>query len=142
MTNFGLLQRLDEGWHVTCEEQIGGLLLSTQGNRELGIVSTDTGLFFTRAGRCAWERGSRSQHNDWLLDATLFYAEFSRRIAPSWYFGMSVLNVDVDQDFQLDIQPLEFDLLDSFTSTGAAKKRRVSSQVRSIKSSAPWSTAP
>lgn len=55
---------------------------------------------------------------DWLLDATLFFAQGSRRVGQHWYAGVSILDVDVNQDFRVTILSQEFDLLDSFRSTG------------------------
>ena len=55
---------------------------------------------------------------DWLLDARLFVAQAARRVGKKWYAGISVLDVDVDQEFEFHILSSEFALRDSFRSTG------------------------
>ncbi len=55
---------------------------------------------------------------DWFLDARLLSAQVSRRVGKNWYAGASLLQVDVDQKFQVSILSQGFDLIDSFTSAG------------------------
>lgn len=55
---------------------------------------------------------------DWFIDATFFYSQLSRLVRKNWYLGISAVNVHAEQDFQIRIPSLEFELLDSFTSAG------------------------
>jgi len=63
-------------------------------------------------------QGSNELRIDWLLDATLFVAQAAHRVGKNWYAGVSVLDVDVEQEFQFNVVSEEFELRDSFRSTG------------------------
>jgi MYXO-CTERM domain-containing protein len=71
VSNFGLLTQSSSGWHLTCEEAIGGLLLSVSGNAEQNFVSTDSGLFRQTGDSCEWSPDAQSTSNTWFLDFSL-----------------------------------------------------------------------
>jgi hypothetical protein len=68
VTNFGLLTRRDGGWLLTCEERIGGLILTVEGDSQGGFVSTSNGLFETGGDICSYTRAATSDRSEWLLD--------------------------------------------------------------------------
>lgn len=68
ITNFGLLSQTGDGWQLTCEEVIGGLLLAVESNNTQAVVSTDVGLFSANRDRCGFTPGPTSERSNWFLD--------------------------------------------------------------------------
>jgi hypothetical protein len=66
----------------------------------------------------AVDSGAAQVSIDWLIKATLLASRVSRRIGKNWFAGFSLVNVDVEQKFSLDIVERNFGLSNSFTSTG------------------------
>lgn len=71
VANFGLLTERTDGWFLTCEETIGGLLLDVRGNAEQHFVSSDTGLYTQTGDICEWSSGPSSSNNNWFLGFSL-----------------------------------------------------------------------
>jgi hypothetical protein len=68
ITNFGLLRPKNDAWQLTCEEVIGGILLSFESNDEQAVVSTDVGLFVAQSDVCGFAPGPTSERSSWFLD--------------------------------------------------------------------------
>lgn len=68
ITNFGLLRPLEDGWQLTCEEVIGGILLAVESNDVEAVVSTDVGLFVADKDVCGFSPGPTSDRSSWFLD--------------------------------------------------------------------------
>lgn len=71
VTNFGLLRHQSDGWQLTCEEAIGGILLSVESNDDEAVVSTDVGLFIGESDLCGFSPGPTSARSSWFLDFVL-----------------------------------------------------------------------
>jgi hypothetical protein len=67
VSNFGLLSQAGDGWLLTCEEAIGGLLLNVQGDAAASLVSTETGIFTRTGDICDWDAGAVLASNQWAL---------------------------------------------------------------------------
>jgi hypothetical protein len=76
VANFGLLSERNDGWLLTCEESIGGLLLATGGDETVGLASTEAGVFERAASLCEWDQGPALVSNGWAL-------RFSLALVPS-----------------------------------------------------------
>ncbi len=67
VSNFGLLDHDENGWHLTCEEQIGGLILDVAFDGRRAVVSSDSGLFVQDGDLCGWAAGPASVTNEWFV---------------------------------------------------------------------------
>lgn len=70
VTNFGLLKRVDDGWHLDCEELFGGLLTEARFG-SVPLASTSVGFFRRGDETCGWEASADGASNTWFLDFDL-----------------------------------------------------------------------
>lgn len=119
VTNFGLLSRDADGWRLTCEEAIGGLLLDAQGDAAESFVSTDSGLFQQSGGVCDWSSGPASVGNDWALSFSLSRVDEGE--APARY----ALVIDAEtQELHVErsVPGQDFEVIHSFDRTSGYRE--------------------
>lgn len=75
VTNFGLVGRDEDGWVLACEEHIGGILLDVKASGDWLVALTDSGVWLSYKGVCAWQPGPTSATSSWFFDSALGLAK-------------------------------------------------------------------
>jgi hypothetical protein len=70
VTNFGLLRRRAEGWHLDCEELFGDKLTGAYFQDPVEVAVTGSGFFVRQDGICNWQP-SEYTGDDWLASFAL-----------------------------------------------------------------------
>lgn len=70
VTNFGLLRRRSQGWHLDCEEVLGDTLTAAHFTGTAEVAVTGSGYFLRQPGICKFE-GPDESVDDWLYGLAL-----------------------------------------------------------------------
>jgi MYXO-CTERM domain-containing protein len=92
LTNFGVLKKQEDGWHLDCEEVFGGTVTQAAFTEQATLVSTSVGLFRDGGEQCAWESNVEGASNSWFLDFSTFEARGDAGVA------RMIVALDIDRD--------------------------------------------